>query len=140
MKVLKIVILVCLFSFISSHMLMSFEDRYGKISSYIRDIMDQINSQSHATNDVVILRLIQFRRMKRTIDDIYDAIITKIPKENVITTPAFNQIVENKQMRKASVIIIISDSYNTVRIGFIDRGCSFMMSYWLVDSLRFVVD
>jgi hypothetical protein len=117
MKILNEIILVALLSdFVMSNQLMEVKSCSGndEFSFLVKNIIEDLNFRDSSTNDVVLLRLRLNKRMKEKINEIFESLISAIPKENVVTAPRLTRISKNNEMREAAVIIIVSDVYDTV--------------------------
>jgi hypothetical protein len=55
-----------------------------------------------------------YKESKKRVDDIYESVIRDIPKENPLMTPKVYEESRLKDIRKAAVIVIISDMYEGV--------------------------
>jgi hypothetical protein len=114
MRYLKIFVVICCFSFIDGKRLIEIKNHHENVLNFVKNLMTDLNSQNSAKTDVVLLRLGVYKNTKRTVDDIYESLIDALPKENALMTPQLNKIQIGRDMKKAGVIVIVSDVYDAV--------------------------
>ena len=88
-----------------------------QISSLVKSLVVEINSKDSSTRDVAVLKFPVDENSRLRLDDIARSIIEALPMENIVTKPKMSDVTGNERMRmrKATVIIIISDATNGVR-------------------------
>ena len=92
------------------------QDSHGrnKISDFVQKLMIEINRHDTATKDVVLLAYADNYRYRNDLIDTAELIVKVLPKENIVTFPNIDVAAKNERMRKAAVIIIISDATSGV--------------------------
>lgn len=103
------------------------ETNHEKASNYVRKVLEDLNLQNSATHDVVLLRISAKKFMKKKADEIYAAMHKAIPKENPVMTPHLVKKAKTKNIRKAAVVIIVSDVYDAVSYFFSSLNRKFVV-------------
>ena len=85
-----------------------------EISAIVRRLIEEFNSKEPQTSDVVLLKSLVDEKHRQRLEDISQSVVKAIPEENIVTTPQVNKVIRNERTRKATWIIIISDSKDVV--------------------------
>jgi hydroxymethylpyrimidine/phosphomethylpyrimidine kinase len=107
----KVFLLVLVCDVIIAHQLLEVKTGNDEVSSFVTSILEDLNYCETGTHDVALLRIGLNSKRKNIADNTYETFIRSIPKENLVITP---NLKENRKMKKASVIIIVSEAFNQV--------------------------
>lgn len=112
----KIFLAVILINAVSCNkLLMVNEDNdYENVVSFVKKVIEGLKENETEFNDVVLLRFSGFKKMKYKVNDISNAIVNAIQGNNLITIPKLGEKAVNKRMKKAKVMVIVTDLYDAV--------------------------
>ena len=91
--------------------LMRVEKSDNKIGEFIRDLIKDFNKKDSNIHDVAIIDL-----ESESSEIILNQIIMEIPEENPVIIPRVGTRLDDTRLRAASFVIILADSFNTVRV------------------------
>jgi hypothetical protein len=116
MKV-TIVLVICfpiIVTLSSGHRLFESQNSKDNFAPFVKNLMEKLNTKNSETHDVVILPLGLYKSSIEKAHDVYEELIRVIPDGNVVTTPKIQEVLNKNNIRKAAVIIIVSDVHNGV--------------------------
>lgn len=79
------------------------------LARYVCEVTERIVTENSDTNDVVIGRFNSFMS-----NDFFDEISKCISRHSMVLTTDFSKKIDNENLRKAQVVIIVSDEINQV--------------------------
>lgn len=85
------------------------------VSSYVKQLVLELGAKDSNTHDVAIFHFHSFENAKQKVRDLYDDISKEIPDNVAVHISPLDRIVEDRNLRAASLSIIISDSLDFVR-------------------------
>lgn len=110
---MKVIFVICIFRYTIGNLLLEV-NRSDKAILVVKNILVELNSQTSATHDVALLQL--YVNEKQRVEDICRSLATAVPKENLVTTPNLLDKSKNRDMRRAAVIIMVSDVHDFVSL------------------------
>lgn len=106
--------LALLFSLAESNCLEDGRSENVLITGFVGNLLRNFDSTDSSIKDVGIFRVNFFLRSSRKIDDLREDIHALIPKSMAVHSSPVDRIVENRNLKVSSLIVIISDVANEV--------------------------
>lgn len=114
MLILTVAFLLSTFSVIVESTNLAHNDGNYLISRFIKNLLREFELGNSRINDLGIFRISKFGRSSQRIDDLYEDVYDAIPWTMPVHYSPLDKIVENRNLRVSSFIIIISDVANEV--------------------------
>lgn len=103
--------LIWFFTISSGHRSLEVQEETNNMSYLVQNLIQTMNLKDPVTHDVVLLNLGLYKSSKQ---DVHQAFIKAVPNENFVTSPKVREVSRNYSIRKAAVIVIVSDVFNVV--------------------------
>lgn len=98
----------------SSAKLLAVETENQLISSYINALIKDLQLNDRSTHDVVMIQFNKFGNLNQRNRNILEDIRRAIPDSTPVHFPPVNKVIEDRNLRVASLNIIVSDLSNPV--------------------------
>lgn len=108
MNLVKAVFLLLYFVRLKGNLLLPKSDKYQKTKSFVFHLLQDLNTKT-SKSDVVLLPFGFYKDSKAEVDDIFESIASKLSENNVVIIPTVQALYKNQGIKKADVILIISD-------------------------------
>jgi hypothetical protein len=135
MFVVKVILVICLCNVIKGNRLLEVKNQDENLANFVKSLIIDLDSQQSETHDVALLKLGKYRSTKRKVDEMFESVVYAIPKENLVITPKLSEVSRNRDMKKAAVIIIVSDVVDPVSKMFLKRQPTKIMKH-KIDSFK----
>jgi hypothetical protein len=109
-----IVVFLAISEVTSSRLLVQYKYWNPKLENLISRVMNELNARDSSTHDVALLHNVFMSYNRPFINDICDFVLRSMPKENLVTRSQMNKRMKNRRLRKADVIIMVTDENDTV--------------------------
>lgn len=93
---------------------MEVQSENEKISLLLNGLLKNLNYRDSKNHDVILLQFGSHQAAENEVKDAFDAISKAIPKENVLITLRKDKNVKFRKIKKAAVIIVVSDYFDSV--------------------------
>jgi hypothetical protein len=110
-----IVMLLAISEVTAGQSLVQYNYRNPKLEALIARMMNELNAQDSSTHDVALLHQLISPYYKNFINDICLFVLRSVPKENVVIKSNVRNVIISKNLRKADVIIMVTDDSEPVR-------------------------
>jgi hypothetical protein len=115
MLVVKIfMFLVAISEVNAAQSLVQYKYQNPKLESLIARIVTELNARDSSTHDVALLHQLISPYYKDFINDICLFVLRSVPKENVVIKSNMRNVLIDKNLRKADVIIMVTDDSEPV--------------------------
>jgi hypothetical protein len=115
MKVVGTIVLFLLVSKVTAtQSLVQYKYQNPKLENLISRILTELNARDSSTHDVALLHQLISPYYKDFINDICLFVLRSVPKENVVIKSNMRNVLKNKNLRKADVIIMVTDDSDSV--------------------------
>jgi hypothetical protein len=115
MKVVQTIVLFLAISEVTAtQSLVQYNYQNPKLESLIARVMTELNARDSSTHDVALLHQLISPYYNHFINDICLFVLRSVPKENVVIKSSMRNVLKNKNLRKADVIITVTDDSDSV--------------------------
>jgi hypothetical protein len=88
----------------------------SNLAKFLRNHIEDLNLQDSTTRDVIVLRLGMFSNSSVLVDGMFESIVEAVPEKNPLMVSSLKVSYADERIRKAAVIVIASDVFDTVRM------------------------
>ena len=90
------------------------EKENEEITSFVKDLIEKLDSKDSYTKDVAVFRLSRFENSRQRVDNAFEDIRKIIPSTVAVISPPLNKVIDDLRLRKCSIVITVTDVLNAV--------------------------
>jgi uncharacterized protein (UPF0335 family) len=91
------------------------ENEKHEIVEFVSEVTDDLNEKSNDTKDVIMVKLVA-RRHHYKIDYLFEQISQRVSETNPVLKLQTPKVEKNKALRRASIVIIVTDANHPVSL------------------------